>query len=554
MDDSKLQAAPGLVAGNEKAVYSAVATPATASLALAGSSNDLILTANTAGTQFNGVGITIQTQAGLGDNATAQYNAGTKTLTLTVDASNQTSTQALIDAIDADGTFSATRDSSAETNTSGGTVLASSAGVGVANTYNTGGNANTLDVYIQSGVSTANEVIAAINKQGTFTAQPDASEPNNTGNGTVIDGWNNPGSVATTSGGSGQALDQTSGLQIVNGGKTYSIDISGAKTVQDLLSAINSSGAGVVASINASRTSINVQSTLSGSNFSIGENGGTTATQLGLRSLDHIHPAGRSQQRCVGVNLSTSGPDFTISTQGGVSVPVSLAGATTIGDVINDINTATQTAGVPLVAQLAAVGNGIELVDNEPAAAGTLSVTAGTSGNAVTALGFVASSATTSRGGHAGRRSHRRHQFPGANNDLVISGTPAGSQLNGVTVQFQNTGAGPSVNYNSGTDTLTFDVDPTTTTANSLIALAASDPTVSQNFTLSLANSDAGNNGTGTLGALPATTTLSGGQGATLTATDTNPIQVEARFPPWSICATHFNPTTRRRSKPPSTC
>ncbi len=529
MNDSLLQAAPGLVAGNEQAVYNAAATPATASLKLAGASNDLILTANTPGTQFNGVSINLQTQAGMGDNATAQYDASTKTLTLTVDSSNQTSTQSLINAIDADGTFTATRDPSAEANTSGGFVQAASAGTNISNTYNTGGDANTLDVYIQSGVSTANDVIAAINKQGTFSAQLDSSEPNNDGNGTVIDGWNNPGSIATTSGGSGQALDQTSGFQIVNGGKTYTIDISGAKNVQDLLSAINSSGAGVVASINASRTSINVQSTLSGSNFSIGENGGATASQLGIRSLTASTPLADLNSGA-GVNVSTSGPDFTISTQGGISVPVSLTGATTMGDVINNINTAAQNAGAPVVAQLASVGNGIELVDNSTTGSGTLSVTAGTSGNAATALGLIGLTATTSAAPTPAVAATDALSFPGANNDILISGTPAGSQLNGVTVQFQNTGAGPSVNYNSGTNTLTFDIDPTTTTANSLIALAASDPTVSQNFTLSLANTDAGNDGTGLLGTLPATSTLAGGQGATLTAADTNPTQVEGAF------------------------
>jgi flagellin-like hook-associated protein FlgL len=102
--------------------------------------------------------------------------------------------------------------------------------------------------------------------------------------------------------------------------------------------------------------------------------------------------------------------------------------------------------------------------------------------------------------------------------------------LNGATVVFQNTGAGPLVNYDSVTNTLTFDVDPTTTTANDLITLAAGDPTVSQNFTLSLANTDPGNNGNGALGALPPATTLSGGQGQTLTAADTNPIQVQGAF------------------------
>ena len=56
-------------------------------------------------------------------------------------------------------------------------------------------------------------------------------------------------------------------------------------TIEDLLNAINGSGADVLASINAAGTGIDVRSRLSGAEFSIGENGGTTATQLGIRTL-----------------------------------------------------------------------------------------------------------------------------------------------------------------------------------------------------------------------------------------------------------------------------
>jgi len=86
-------------------------------------------------------------------------------------------------------------------------------------------------------------------------------------------------------GGSGRNLDQTSGLQIVNGGQTYTVDFSDCTTVQDLLNKLNLCGAGLLAQINAAGTGIDVRSRLSGCDFAIGENGGTTATDLGLRSL-----------------------------------------------------------------------------------------------------------------------------------------------------------------------------------------------------------------------------------------------------------------------------
>ena len=104
-------------------------------------------------------------------------------------------------------------------------------------------------------------------------------------------------------------------MQITSGGKTYTIDVSGDKTVQDLLNSINASGAGLDAEINPAGTGINVSSRVSGADFSIGENGGNTATQLGLRTFTATtqltqlnHGAG------VGVNTVTpGGTDFTIS-------------------------------------------------------------------------------------------------------------------------------------------------------------------------------------------------------------------------------------------------
>ena len=85
-------------------------------------------------------------------------------------------------------------------------------------------------------------------------------------------------------GGSGQALDADGGLIITNGGKTVTLDTSTATTVEELLNLINGAGLGLAAEINATRTGINVRSRLSGADLTIGENGGTLATQLGIRT------------------------------------------------------------------------------------------------------------------------------------------------------------------------------------------------------------------------------------------------------------------------------
>ena len=88
----------------------------------------------------------------------------------------------------------------------------------------------------------------------------------------------------------GGGIDQTSGLQIVGNGKTQDVSLAGCQTIQDVINALNSSGTGLVAQINSSGTGLEVYSNLSGCDFSIGENGGQTATDLGLRTLSANTP------------------------------------------------------------------------------------------------------------------------------------------------------------------------------------------------------------------------------------------------------------------------
>ncbi len=209
--------------------------------------------------------------------------------------------------------------------------------------------------------------------------------------------------TTTTSGGSGTTLD-TSGLQIVSEGKTYTVSLNGDTTVGDLLNSINGSGAGLDAQINAAQNGISIQSRISGSSFSIGENGGTTATQLGIRTFTAATPLSQlNYGQGVGVNTITAGGnDFTISqTNPGppaatATVNVSIAGDTTVGDVLNSINTAAQAQGATFTAQLATTGNGIELVDNNPAD-GPITVTADPQSTAAVDLGLIPSGQTTAQ-------------------------------------------------------------------------------------------------------------------------------------------------------------
>ena len=254
----------------------------------------------------------------------------------------------------------------------------------------------TLTVYIENNHSTAQQVIDAVNeanRQGTspFTAALDPLDSSLGGAGVLQSGTTSP---VVTRNGSGADLDQAHGLQIVNGGAPQTVDISDATTIEDLLNALNSAGAGVLAEINAAGTGIDVRTRISGADFAIGENGGTTAAQLGLRTFTAATPLsalnfGRGVSDYEGAGTSA---DFRITRNDGVSFEIDVYGAKTIDDVLNRINqnpiNQDPANGTPLVARLAVVGNGIELVDNS-VGSGHLTVTRTNGSLAAIDLGLV---------------------------------------------------------------------------------------------------------------------------------------------------------------------
>jgi len=174
--------------------------------------------------------------------------------------------------------------------------------------------------------------------------------------------------VTALAGGAG--IDTTSGLQISNSmlDSIPAIDISSATTLGDILSAINNAGVAARAEINAAGTGINVFNLLSGSRMSIGENSGTTATDLGIRSFN---TASQLSDFNGGRGVYTEGSVIRITDRQGASYDVDLTGAQTVQDVIDTINNAT---GWNVVASLTASGNGIEL-NNAVGGLGNLSVT-----------------------------------------------------------------------------------------------------------------------------------------------------------------------------------
>jgi len=176
--------------------------------------------------------------------------------------------------------------------------------------------------------------------------------------------------VSDLNGGTGIGATADTGLQITNGGQTKTVDLSSAVTVEDMLNELKLAGLDLAVGLNQSGNGIAVSSRLSGTTFSIGENGGTEATQLGIRTL-------RGTTRLSELNLG-SGPGDTseplsIVRRDGTTASVDLSSASTIQDVLNAINAVDP--GV-LVASFRDVGNGISITDSS--GTGPLTVTSST--------------------------------------------------------------------------------------------------------------------------------------------------------------------------------
>jgi flagellar hook-associated protein 3 len=310
-------------------------TRATGRIAIAGANNDLVLKANQNGDEFNDVDIVFVDDATAGAEFADAYDPGTRTLT----------------------------------------------------------------VHIQGGVSSASQVVAAINAEGTFTATTDirdATVHSQAGTGTVVAG----AFADVTADGSGSSLDTAAGFILTNGGKSVTLDISEAETVEDLLNLITAAGVGVVAEINATQTGINVRSVLSGADFTIGENGGLTATQLGIRTYtgstrlaDLNRGLGVSTNDLQDDSLTPITDDLLITARDGTALTVDLDSATTLAEVVNLINNSpgNNFGTTAVTASLTPDGRGISLVDSSTPITGDLIV----AGNAASEyLGFLSAGAT----------------------------------------------------------------------------------------------------------------------------------------------------------------
>jgi flagellar hook-associated protein 3 FlgL len=129
----------------------------------------------------------------------------------------------------------------------------------------------------------------------------------------------------------------------------------------------------VLARINDGGTGIDVFNQVSGTSLSIAENGGTTATDLGIRTFNSATPVSQLNFGD-GVTTNPLTPELRIIAKDGQSVDVDLDGATTAGGIIDLINTAATAAGVAVEASFTTTGNGIRIEDSS-GGSGSLTVT-----------------------------------------------------------------------------------------------------------------------------------------------------------------------------------
>ncbi len=185
----------------------------------------------------------------------------------------------------------------------------------------------------------------------------------------------------------GAGVDLSGGITIKQGSKSFSIDLSGAKKMGDVLIAINRSGADVHAELNQTDGSIQLRALRSGVDYSIGENGSNVARSLGIRSATEnttLEELGRGR----GVVLNTQSEDLVITRPDGVQLSLNLENAKTIDDVINLIrNHPNNQDNSRVLVGLNSIGNGIEL--QAPPGANPMMIRQPQLSNAGTRLGLI---------------------------------------------------------------------------------------------------------------------------------------------------------------------
>ena len=164
----------------------------------------------------------------------------------------------------------------------------------------------------------------------------------------------------------GAGFNWQEGFQIEQAGVSYNVDFSGAQTVDDMLNAINRSGASVYADLSDGSGALRIRSTASGVDFTIRENTGTLAQSLGVRTFS-------GQTRLSELNYGRGvsfgeASDLRLTRHDGTTFDVSLKGAITVQDVLDRINNHAdnQDPVNRISAVLQQSANGIQLTSTPP--------------------------------------------------------------------------------------------------------------------------------------------------------------------------------------------
>ena len=503
VDDDEVDAGPAVSKGQEFVEFDAAARAARAGLQFSGVGNNIQLVGSTPGTDLNQVEIRVVSGGLIGDAASVSYDSAARRYEIAVDSTGATTIQTAIDAINAEGTFSASHDAGdpADGGFDPGALIQSGDINQVrSNTTQSGGLANTYYINVNPAVSTGADAVAALNRTTSFSGSFEASlDPldrisgRNDGSGLLS--FNDS---AVSESGSGEALDLNGGLEIRVGSTTYDVSLREAETVEDLINLIHQAGAPVKADIDSEEGRLRLRSFASGVDFAVGENGGTTATQLGLRtmtestSLDDLN---------FGQGIfAREGVDFTIVRNDGIEISVDVSNASTVGDVLSLINDHPDNQDADkIVAQMAVKGNGIELVDDNPPGEDTLRVEAAFGNQAAVRLGLIAVGETVGYPGGVPTNAYLDVSFSPPNqfnNSFRIEATEPGSDFNGVDLIIADGGAigdTASAAYDPIAKTLTVTLDPSATQANTVIAAIQDEGTFSAELTETLGP----NNGTG---------------------------------------------------------
>ena len=198
----------------------------------------------------------------------------------------------------------------------------------------------------------------------------------------------------------GAGLNLTSGIQIKQGDESTVVTFDDAESVGDVLIAINRSGADVRAELNEAEGRIVLRSLRSGVDYSIGENGGDDATNLGIRSATQETRLS-DLNRGRGLRLNVDGPDLTIVRPDGTELDLELEGVGSIDEVIDLVrNHPNNQDSRRVLIDLNDFGNGLQL--EAPPNSGSLTIRQNGISDAGIQLGLIPPGQSEVTGGIVG--------------------------------------------------------------------------------------------------------------------------------------------------------